>query len=71
MGRLHAELQPARRVSDGSRILVLNLTARGRPLGEGIDGALRFMDRGREWIVRAFTSLTTECQHRVWGKRNA
>ena len=71
IGRLHASLEPALRRSDGAPIMVMNLTARGRPSGEGVEGALQFIDTAREWIVRGFTSLTTPCQHRVWGRQDA
>jgi hypothetical protein len=70
IGRLHGTLSPARRKADGQPILVLDLTARGRPSDEEIEGALGFIDLGREWIVRGFTSLTTPCQHRAWGRTN-
>ena len=70
-GRLHVTLEPARRTSDGTPVLVLDLTARGWPQGEGIGGVLQFLDTGRERIVRAFTALTTPCQQRVWGRRDA
>lgn len=66
VGRLHAAIQPAWKKTDNSPILVLTLTARGRPAGEGIDGAFAFFELGREWIVRGFADLTTPGMHRVW-----
>ena len=66
IGRLHAAVQPAWKKTDNSPILVLNLTARGRPVGEGIDGAFAFFDLGREWIVKGFADLTTPEMHRAW-----
>jgi len=41
---------------------------RGRPLGEGVEGILKFMDFGREKIVRAFSDITTEKMHVLWGR---
>jgi len=68
-GRLHVSLQPANRLTDRKAIIALELTARGRPLKEGIEGALQFLDLGHEWIVRGFTSITTTEMHEIWGRR--
>lgn len=67
IGRLHVDLQPALRVSDNKPIFAMNLTARGKPLGEGIEGSMNFLDLGHERIVRGFTALTTERMHKEWG----
>lgn len=71
LGRLLVGIDPAYRTEDDRPIYVLILTARGRPIGEGIEGALGFLDIGREWVVRGFTSLTSSRMHEVWGRRNA
>lgn len=65
VGRLHAMVQSAARVSDGNLMFVLNLTARGQ-VGEGTD----FFDLGRSWIVRSFKELTTPEMHMIWGIRS-
>ncbi len=70
IGRLHAVLNPGYGSSDDQTLFVLNLTARGAPLGDGVDGVLRFLDLGREWVVRGFASLTTAAMHNEWGRRN-
>jgi hypothetical protein len=49
---------------------VMNLTARGRPDEESIEGALRFLDIGREWIVRGFAAVTTPEMHAIWRRRD-
>ncbi|HUX66706.1 MAG TPA: TIGR04255 family protein [Terriglobales bacterium] len=67
VGRLHVTAQPAWRREDHSPILILTLTARGAPLGEGVDGAFAFLDLGRRWIVKGFEDLTTEEMHQKWG----
>ena len=69
-GRLHVMAQPAWGLN-GQRIWTMNLMARGRPIGEGIEGAFRFFDMGRQWIVRGFTDLTTDFMHRHWGRVDA
>ena len=66
IGRLHVNLQPAWKKADSSPILTLNLTARGAPLREGIEGAFAFFDLGRRWIVKGFDDLTTSDMHAVW-----
>jgi uncharacterized protein (TIGR04255 family) len=66
VGRLHVVVQPAWKKSDNSPILTLNLTARGSPIGEGIEGAFAFFDLGRSWIVKGFADLTTPEMQRVW-----
>jgi hypothetical protein len=71
LGRLLVGVDPAFRTEDDRPIYVLILTARGRPTSDGIEGAIGFLDVGREWIVRAFTSLTSPRMHEVWGRRNA
>ena len=67
-GRLHISVQPAFRGKgpDEQPILLVTLTARGKPLGDGIEGVFAFLDRGHEWIVRGFTEVTTENMHRGW-----
>lgn len=70
LGRLHVALDPGYRSEDGQPLFTLNLTARGRPRGDGIEGVLRFMDLGREWVVRSFASLTTPKMHKEWGRKD-
>ncbi|MEX0938315.1 MAG: TIGR04255 family protein [Pirellulales bacterium] len=68
-GRLHVEVKPVLRTTDRKPAIRLSLTARGKPEREGIDGVMRFLDRGREEIVRGFTSITTKSMHKVWDRR--
>ena len=70
IGRLHAALEPGYRTDDRRPMFVLELTARGAPLGEGITGVLAFLDLGREWVVRGFTSMTTPVMHKEWGRKD-
>jgi hypothetical protein len=71
VGRLHVNLAPAVDMKTQTPIFVLTLTARGRPIGDGVEGALSFLDLGREWIVRGFASLTTPEMHRMWRRIDA
>jgi uncharacterized protein (TIGR04255 family) len=67
-GRLHVEVQPGYQRTDEAEVFAFTLTARGLPEGDGIDGVMRFLDRGRLSIVRTFDALTTPEMHRVWRK---
>lgn len=49
-------------------VFVMQLVARGRPLGKGTKGAFRFLDLGRSTIVNAFANMTTERMHVAWGR---
>jgi len=66
LGRLHVTVEPARRISDHRPLLVMQLVARGAPVGDGLEGVGRFLDVGHEWIVRGFTSITTPEMHAEW-----
>jgi len=67
IGRLHLDFQPAFRPTDRKPIFMMNFTARGKPMGEGFTGALKFLDEGRSNIVRGFRALTTPEMHKEWG----
>ena len=71
VGRLHVSARTAAvdRDSDALRV-VLTLTARGAPASGDLSGVLRFLDSGREWIVRGFEDLTTSKMQDRWGKRS-
>lgn len=71
IGRLHVDFSPGRRLERNDPIFVMTLTARGRPRGKGMPGALAFLDLGREWIVRGFASLTTQRMHAEWRRKDA
>lgn len=66
IGRLHVNLQPAFSSDSDEPIFVLNLTARGRVAERTIEGALEFLDLGRDWIVRCFAEITTTEMHVQW-----
>ncbi|MFH1920397.1 MAG: TIGR04255 family protein, partial [Planctomycetota bacterium] len=70
IGRLHVSVDPHVALSGNKQLFVMKLTARGRPIGEGLDGALRFIDIGHEWIVRGFTSFTTKAMQNIWGRKD-
>jgi uncharacterized protein (TIGR04255 family) len=70
VGRLSIELRPAYKRETEEEILQLHLTARGLPLGDGLEGVLAFLDLGREWIVRGFAAITTPAMHKSWERKH-
>ena len=71
VGRLYVAVQPSWGAADGRPVWIMNLTARGAPVGAGIDGAFRFFDLGRVWVVRGFADLTTDSMQRCWERADA
>ncbi len=67
VGRLIVTVQPVFDQSSHPRYLV-TVMARGVPEANSVKGAVAFLDRAHEWIVRGFTTITTEAMHRLWGR---
>lgn len=70
VGRLHVSSRSAFRNEDGLPMVILTLTARGRPAGQTRDAVLEWLDLGRVQVVRGFKSVTTPKMHRIWGVRD-
>ena len=75
LGRLHVELDSAFLESDASQpsdelaaAFMLQLVARGLPIGSGVAGLIEFLNLGRAEIVSAFDRMTTPEMHEEWGK---
>jgi uncharacterized protein (TIGR04255 family) len=66
VGRLHVQAIPVLDTESGDTLTRLTLTARGAPLGPGVDGILGFLDLGRRYVVQGFASVTTETMHQKW-----
>ncbi len=67
IGRLHVAVERAWTGDERQPIVLLSLTARGAPRGEGLSSVLEFLDLGRRWIVKGFTDMTTTEFHQRWG----
>jgi uncharacterized protein (TIGR04255 family) len=67
IGRLHIIAVPAYMEMNKQPVYQLELTARGAPLGPGLDGVMQFLDKGRDTIVRTFAAVTTPEIQREWG----
>ena len=69
VGRLHAAASPRFRVDSMEPVYLLEMIARGQPLGAGLEGVVAFLDLGREYIVRGFADITTRRMHELWERR--
>lgn len=69
-GRLRVSCTPGTRQADGAPIYQVRLAARGWPIGPDIAGALKFLDFGREKIVRTFAEITSTEMHKVWERED-
>jgi uncharacterized protein (TIGR04255 family) len=70
LGRLHVSIQPGWLKPENAPMYVLELTARGAPVGADVAGARSFFDIGHDWIVRGFKDLTTSTMHETWRLTN-
>jgi uncharacterized protein (TIGR04255 family) len=68
VGRVYVKFQPAYLNTDGSHVIRLEITARGRPHGETTKDAFEFLDAAREQVVRTFAAVTTKDMHKIWGR---
>lgn len=69
-GRLHISLQPSVKMPEGTSLLRLTLTARGRLESSDIENILRSLDLGHQWIVCGFTDFTTSKAHKIWKRKD-
>lgn len=67
LGRLHVSVQPAIRNLDKKWIYALILTARGKPIGDGTEGVVSFLDHARQIMGSGFLQLTTDKMQAAWG----
>jgi len=67
-GRLHVQLKQGLRSRDKTPMFVLELTARGAPVGQMADDLASWFSLAHEWIVKGFADLTTADMHEQWGR---
>jgi len=68
VGSLHVSAGSAINATTAEPVLLLEMTARGKPLASSLDGVVDFFDLGHYAIVTMFAALTTSEMHNVWGK---
>ncbi len=67
--RLNLQIEPRFFQKNKTPLYQFTLTARGKPSNENVDAVIRFLERGREWIVKGFTSITTPLMHEIWERK--
>lgn len=71
LGRLHADAMPIRIQEDGSLVMSLSMTVRGKPAGDTTDAEISdWYDVARKWIVKGFADLADEETDALWEKRS-
>ena len=66
-GKLSVSVREAKRKTDGSAAILLELGVKGRAQETDDRAIVEWFELAHEWIVRAFTDLTTdEMQKKVW-----
>lgn len=73
-GHLYIQLDlgltvPTQESPEPHSLLVLQLYARGAPMGKGVEGVLGFLDLGHDAIVTTFDMMTSPAMHKAWGKK--
>jgi uncharacterized protein (TIGR04255 family) len=68
-GRLHFTTQFVLRQIDNREAFQMHFVARGKPKSSSNQDVIRWLDSGREWIVRGFTDMTSRRAHELWKRR--
>lgn len=73
LGRLHIQLDstlsaPRPEKPEPHPLFILQLIARGSPVGRGVEGVLSFLDLGHDAIVTTFANITSSAMHGAWGR---
>ena len=68
VGRVYVSADPAVRLDDNVPVVLLNVTARGAPLSDGVHGVVEFLELAHVQAVSTFESITTSEMHKQWGK---
>lgn len=68
IGRVHALGQPSLRVPGNEEAYRLDISARGAPLGTGLEGARRFFEEAVSAVNGVFLASVTKAGRRFWGE---
>jgi len=66
-GRIYVSSRTVVDPNSGELVANLTLTVRSDPRHRDLSEVLRFLDDGREWIVRGFLDITAPEMHTRWG----
>ena len=70
IGRLYIDIEPVFLTANHEPIFKLTLSAKGSPMGNGINGVLDFLDFAHEMVVDCFIQITTDNAHNHWRMKN-
>jgi uncharacterized protein (TIGR04255 family) len=70
-GRTYITFQPAFTQVSSEPVVKLDITVRGKPLGDTVTAAFDFLDLARVQVVNTFASITTEEMHKFWERYDA
>ena len=68
--RLSHSIQSVFALDGRQKAYSLSLTFRGRPEGNDVSAAMKFLRAGRKKIVSRFGEITTTRAHEVWGRKS-
>ena len=68
IGRVHALGQPSIRVPDNEEAYRLDITARGAPLGDGLQGVRAFFEEAVSAVNGVFLATVTKAGRQFWGE---
>lgn len=68
IGRVHTLGQPSIRVPSNEEAYRLDISARGAPIGPGLDGVRQFFDAAVSAVNAVFLASTTVAGRRFWGE---
>lgn len=68
IGRVHALGQPSLRLPNNEEVYRLDISARGAPLGAGIEGVRAFFDRAVSAVNSVFLASVTNAGRQFWGE---
>lgn len=69
VGRIHLNAQPSVSRLDGRQIFEVQTIGRGAPMGTGTVGALAFLDRAHDAVVKLFLGVTRPELQQTWGPK--
>ena len=69
-GKLIIQIQPAFDHESAKEILLLRLTASGKPTSFEAADLLSWFEAGRKCVVQSFVDLTSQEMHEFWGRKS-
>lgn len=67
-GRVHSVAQPSLRADTQELVYRFDITARGAPIGPGVEGAKHFFDDAVSAVNGVFLAIVTQAGRQFWGE---